>query len=111
MVNYFMNTTSLRLSLSESLWLEPEHYEQAREQTSHISSLLSDESQRWQAYLNALAQIPFIAWLQEKLPDGVVQPIASESPEFSYLSVCGFRLCLIATEHVLALFNDSRQRK
>ena len=90
-----MNTTNLRLHLSESLWLEPEHFQQA----SSISNRLSSEPQQWQAYLNALALFSFQDWLVERLPNSTIEPI--ENAMLSYLSVDGFKLCLLATEHVL----------
>ncbi|MGB3296559.1 MAG: DUF1822 family protein [Phormidesmis sp.] len=94
-----MNTTNLRLRLSELLWLEPEHFQQAGQQVDRISGQLSSEPQRWQIYLNALGLFSFCDWLVEKLPDSTIEPI--ERAEMSYLKVDGFTLCLLVTEHVL----------
>ena len=91
-----LSPTNLRLLLPETLWLEPEHFEQARE-----SNLLNDEKQQWQAYLNALATLAFAAWLEERLPDYSPQQISNGVADISYLKIDGFKLCLIATEHVL----------
>ncbi len=100
-----MSATSLRLLLPELLWLEPEHFEQAKT----ISRQSSGEPQQWQAYLNALAQAAFTDWLQEKLPSCEVHSAKSTventtdstGPSAGCLVVNGFKLRLIATEHVL----------
>ena len=92
-----MNTTSLRLLLPEPLWLEPEHFEQANAASCQFGS----EPQQWQAYLNTLGRLSFADWLQEKLPDARIRPINSAVVAASYFNVDGFKLCLIATEHVL----------
>lgn len=97
MINHPMSATNLRLLLPETLWLEPEHFEQARE----ISDRLHNEQQQWQAYLNALAMLTFEAWLKERLPNQPIQPIAQEIVEVRYLRVGEFKLCVMATEHVL----------
>lgn len=97
MVIHPMRTPNLRLLLPETLWLESEHFEQARE----IINRLAPEPQQWQAYLNVLALFTFEAWLQEWLPNHPIYPIAYERSEVSYLGVGDFKLCLIATEQVL----------
>ncbi len=89
-----LNAKNLRLLLPETLWLEPEHFEQARE----LSNSLSDEKQQWQVYLNALATLAFAAWLKERLPDYFPQ---HKVADISYLKIDEFKLCLIATEHML----------
>lgn len=107
MFNDLTSTTNLRLFLPETLWLEPEHFERAKEiseakHSSLRSSSLQDEPQQWQAYLNALAMLAFATWLQERLPGNY--PIQQGSTEFmnvSYLTVGEFKLCLVSTEHVL----------
>ena len=91
------SATDLRLLLPETLWLEPERFEQARE----ISSRFSAEPQQWQAYLNVLALLTLEALLQEWLPDQSIHSISYERSDVSYLEVGEFRLCLIAKEHVL----------
>ncbi len=97
MMNQPMSATTVRLLLSETLWLEPEYYEQARAN----SPLLTDETQQWQVYLNILGRLAFTAWLGERLPDDSIHQISHETPVVSTLSVSAFKLCLIATEHVL----------
>jgi Protein of unknown function (DUF1822) len=107
MFNDLTSTTSLRLLLPETLWLEPEHFERAKEisDAKHFSlrgNRLQDEPQQWQAYLNALAMLAFATWLQERLPGNYsVQQGSTKFMNVSYLTVGEFKLCLIATEHVL----------
>lgn len=97
MINHPIGATNLRLFLPETLWLEPEYFEQARE----ISHSLNDESQQWQAYLNTLGMLALSAWLKEQLPKQPIQQIFNKIEDTSYLRVGEFILCLIATEHVL----------
>ncbi|MGB7248768.1 MAG: DUF1822 family protein [Phormidesmis sp.] len=112
MVGKIMETTNLRLQLPETLWLEPEHFTEAKSISAGIDSVSAHsdrESQQWQTYINALALLAFEVWLKEKLPDSDVRAIApsliptphSTNRSVSYLSVDGFRLCILATEHVL----------
>lgn len=88
---------NVRLLLSETLWLEPEHFEQARE----MSQLQTNEQQQWQAYLNALALLGLETWLKEQLPDQPIQQIPNDDIDICYLNVDEFKLGLITTEHVL----------
>jgi len=97
MMNHSMSVTDVRLLLPETLWLEPEHFEQARE----ISQQQNGEAQQWQAYLQTLTMLSFADWLANRLPSSSIQPIASEVDNVSYLQLDKFQLCLIATEHVL----------
>ena len=96
-----MNSSSVRLSLTESLWLEPEHFSLAKT----FSNRFQGESQQWQAYLNSLGLSAFEVWAREKLPTATVQvesaKTAARTEPNSYLAIEGFSVCLIATEHVL----------
>lgn len=97
MVNHFTNETSLRLLLPETLWLEPEYFEQAR-QSSYAPQ---HENQQWQVYLNTLAMLALETWLKEQIPKHSVKRRLNEGINATYLRVGEFILCLIATEHVL----------
>lgn len=98
MVGSSTHTTNVRLLLPETLWLEPEHFERARE----MSDRLHSEEQQWQVYLNTLAMLVFKAWLKERLTrNDLVQLDSALSTEACYLSVGGFKICLLSTEHVL----------
>lgn len=97
MVNNLIGETNLRLLLPETLWLEPEHYQQAKE----ASPLLDYEEQQWQAYLTRLGTLAFTDWLKERLPDLPIQNYSHQVIEVSYLDVEEFKLCFVAVEHVL----------
>lgn len=90
----------LRLSLAETLWLEPEYFEQARADSQCSQNKPQDEPHQWKAYLNSLGLSAFEAWAKEKLPTADVNAIASETAA-RYLDIEGFKVCLITTEHVL----------
>ena len=102
-----MNTSVLRLLLPETLWLEPEYYEIASQQSQLSESggqsvyESGRESVQWQIYLSSLAQLSCQDWLQEKLPKMSISQVTSENSPVRYLDMNGFRLCVIATAHVL----------
>lgn len=97
MVYLPVNLTNLRLFLPKVIELEPEHFELSRE----ISNRVSDEATRWQSYLNVLALFGFEAWIRERIPDKSVNRDTKEIESVCYLKVGEFKLCLIATEHLL----------
>lgn len=80
--------------------LESEDFEKARE----ISQKVDDERGRWQTYLNALALLGFVEWLQEQIPNikinsdkcSVFQAECTTQTNTIYnLQVGAFKLCLI----------------
>lgn len=95
-----MNNTILRFLLPETLWLEPEHYDIAKQQ-SQQSAITASESDQWQCYINSLAQLSFQDWLSERFPDVSISEDSSQSRAARFLSADDFRLCLVATEQVL----------
>src|SRR4028118_879690 len=97
MVNFPVNVTDLRLLLPKVIELEPEHFELSRE----ISNRVTDEAPRWQTYLNILALLGFEAWIRERIPDKPVHRDTKEIEPVCHLKVGEFKLCLIATEHLL----------
>ena len=97
MIRLLSQSTNLRLLLPETIWLEPEHFDQAKQ----IHNSLSEEPQQWQAYLNALALLGFEAWLREQLQDRVIERGVNAFDSASYLHMGEFKLCLLTTEHVL----------
>jgi hypothetical protein len=97
MVNALMSETNLRLLLPETLWLEPEHYQQAKE----VSDSPSPEDRQWQDYLTLLGRLAFIDWLRERLPGYPIRNQSNEVAEVSTVNVGDFHVCLIAVEHVL----------
>ena len=97
MLNFEKYSTDLRLLLPEVIWLEPEHFQQARKMSNQVKG----ETQQWQTYLNTLAQSAFQEWLRERIPE---QPINREPnliEPICQLKVGEFKLGLIATEHML----------
>lgn len=80
--------------------LESEDFEKARE----ISQEVDDEAGRWQTYLNALALLGFVEWLQEQMPNikinsdkcSVFKAESTTNANTIYnLQVGAFKLCLI----------------
>lgn len=96
MTNSPVNSTDLRLLLSEVIWLESEHFQQATE----ISLQVTGEAYQWQTYVNSLALLAFEEWLSERMPE---QQIKREPNIINCcnLKVGEFKLNLIATEHLL----------
>ena len=90
-------STDLRLLLPEVIWLEPEHFQQARKMSNQVRS----EAQQWKTYLNTLGLSAFQEWLRERMPE---QPINRETnliEPICQLKVGEFKLGVIATEHIL----------
>jgi hypothetical protein len=85
-----------RVLFPEAIWLEPDHFEQARA----LSHSASSEALQWQTYVNALAFLGFSQWLDEKMPE-MAQSAAHFMEGGCLLRVGEFKLCLIAVEHVL----------
>jgi hypothetical protein len=97
MVSSPVNPTDFGLLLPEIIWLEPEHFDRAIEITDSVNS----EAHKWQTYLNALALLGFEEWLSERIPDKTVNRDINLIKAGCYLKVGEFKLCLIATEHLL----------
>lgn len=97
MVSSPVNPTDFELLPPEIIWLEPEHFDKAIEITDSVKS----EAHKWQSYLNALALFGFEEWLRERIPDKTVNRDTNLIEAGYYLKVGEFKLCLIATEHLL----------
>jgi hypothetical protein len=97
MVSSPVNSTYFGLLPPEIIWLEPEHFARAIEITDSVNS----EEHKWQTYLNALALIGFEEWLRERIPEKKVNRDTNLIESICYLKVSEFKLCLIATEHLL----------
>ncbi len=97
--------TEFRLLLPEVIWLETDHFAQA----TTLSQNFSGEALQWQNYVNALALLGFRQWLSEKIPEQFsnldhtsnAQLAANFNAGVCQLQIGEFKLCLIATEHVL----------
>ena len=91
------NSTDFRLLLPEIIWLEPEHFEQAKE----ISDLVNGEALQWQTHLNALALLGFAKWLNDRIPEQAVYRDDTGVMNICYLKFSEFKVCLIASENLL----------
>lgn len=105
MTNLPNSRFNARLLLPELIWLESEQIEQAKAMSAPVSMPLqagiTHEAQQWQRYLNALALLSFEQWLNQRLPEYVIQRLRKSAESIDYLEVNGFKFCLIVVEHVL----------
>lgn len=96
-----LNSTDIRLLLTESIWLEAEHFKSAKQISDGHRPAKGDrvnnEADKWQTYLNALALLGFEEWLSTR----ITQQSIKRDSNISYLKVGEFKLCLIATENIL----------
>lgn len=98
MLNSQVNSTDIRLLLSEVIWLELEDFDHAIDN----SKLVNSEAQQWQTYLNTLAMIGCEKWLSTRIPpQKVVTQEMNVLEEIYNLEVGEFKICPIAIEHVL----------
>lgn len=88
---------NLRLLLSESIWLEPEHFDSAKTASTQVVG----ESKQWQTYLNALASLGFAKWLSEHLSEQIIKQKNQLINNFTHIQLGKFKFCLIVTEHLL----------
>ena len=100
-----MNAAYLRLLFSETLWLEPAHYNQAKAVGTSTAlpkeDNARDELKHWKSYISALVCPAFKGWIEDKLPNARIQAVSNECTDAGYLNVDGFRLCVLTLEHVL----------
>jgi hypothetical protein len=99
MFNASVVPARLNLMQSETLWLEPNQFEQARRLTSPSVSELG----QWQMYLNALALLGFEQWLHKHASTHSVDrtQCLNDVGAIYNLKIDKFKLTLIAKEHVL----------
>ena len=90
-------STDLRLLLPEVIWLELEHYQQAKK----ISSKIENEAQQWQAYINILGRSALAQWLSESVTDKQINAEPKVTELVSYLKLGEFRIAVVAKEHLL----------
>jgi hypothetical protein len=91
------NTNNLRLLVPELIWLEPEHFDVAR----NLSQQVIGEFQQWQAYLNVLAALGFSQWLHQHLPEQTINQDNQTIDNFNHIQLGEFKFYLIVTEHLL----------
>jgi Protein of unknown function (DUF1822) len=99
MFNASVVPARLNLMQSETIWLEPNQFEQARRLTSPSVSELG----QWQMYLNALALLGFEQWLHKHASTHSVDrtQCINDVGAMYNLKIDEFKLTLIAKEHVL----------
>ena len=97
MLNFEKYSTDLRLLLPEAIWLEPEHFQQAKKMSNQVRS----EAQQWQTYLNILGLSAFQEWLRERIPEQPINREPNLMESMCQLKVGEFKLGLIAMEHIL----------
>lgn len=97
MISSQFHSTDFRILLPETIWLESEHFDQARSISKRLSS---NEARQWETYLSALALLGFESWLQQQIPDQTIQHDVNQAEAF-YLQVGEFKLCLLVTEQLL----------
>lgn len=106
MSNFSISTKELlhNDTISEIIYLEPEHFERAVE----ISSKIINENYRWKTYVSVLALCSFEEWLKSQVNDLLISAdysslqhqYTTESTTLSYLQVGDFFVCLIVSETV-----------
>jgi hypothetical protein len=103
MMSYSQDKTKFAQGLPESIWLEPEDFEEA----AQISNPVTGEAQQWQSYVNGLALIGFERWVNQR--DANLSVNRENCSLFQRdngidavcnLTVGEFRVCLIVTEEL-----------
>ena len=98
--------TDLRLLQPEFISLELDRFERAVQ----LSDPIVGEARQWQTYLNALAFLGFIQWVREQSRDidinqadcSLLYPhYANVLETVCNLRIAQFKVCLVATEHLL----------
>jgi Protein of unknown function (DUF1822) len=99
MFNALAIPARLNLMQSETIWLDPAQFEQARA----LASPSVSEACQWQMYLNALALLGFEQWLHKHASNHSVDrtQCINDIGAIYNLKVDEFKLTLIAKEHVL----------
>lgn len=103
MMSYSQDKTKFAQGLPESIWLEPEDFEEA----ARISNPVTGEAQQWQSYVNGLALIGFERWVNQR--DAKLSVNRENCSLFQRdngidavcnLTVGEFQVCLIVTEEL-----------
>jgi hypothetical protein len=95
MLNFPVNSTDFRLLQPEEIWLKAEDFEQAKQMCNQMNGAAHLQ---WQNYLQLLALLAFEKWLNTHMPD---KPVTRDSSAINYLKVGEFKICLLASEHLL----------
>ena len=96
----------IKAAKAKIIALEPEYFAKARD----LSQQVTDERYRWQTYLNSLALLGFVEWLEEQIPNIKINPdnCSIFKPESTIitntvynLQVGEFKLCLIVVDNLI----------
>lgn len=90
-------STDFRLLIPESIWLEPEDFDRAK----NIIQRVSPESNQWQIYLNTLALFALEKWLIERMPEQSISTSEQMIENTGRLDVGKFKVRAIATDNLL----------
>ena len=97
MLTYPNTLTDFRLLSTESIWLELEDFDRAK----NISKRISHESSQWQVYLNTLALAALEKWLKERMPEQSISTSEEVIENTGRLNLGEFKVCAIATDNLL----------
>lgn len=92
-----LETSDFRLLIPEEIWLETDDFATANQ----LREINGNESQQWQAYLNLLGLLGLEKWLGNRLKSQSIERHLDTLDTFAYLTVKGFKLCLIAREEFI----------
>ena len=90
-------STDFRLLLPESIWLESEDFDRAK----NIIQRVSSESNQWQTYLNTLALFALEKWLKERMPEQSISTSEQMVENTGRLDLGEFKVRAIATDSLL----------
>lgn len=79
----------------KTVWLESQYYEQA----INISQNVDGEKNQWKAYLNELALLGFLEWLQQRIPDIKVKQELDFQQSRVNLQIGDFKVQLITVDN------------
>ena len=97
MLNFPDAQTDFRLLLPESIWLETEDLDRAK----NIIQRATHESNQWQVYLNTLALFGLEKWLKERMPEQSISTSEQIIENTGRLNIGEFKVCAIATDNLL----------
>ena len=90
-------STDFRLLLPETIWLESEDFDRAK----NIIQRVSSESNQWQTYLNTLALFALEKWLKERMPEQSISTSDRIIENTGRLDLGKFKISAIATDNLL----------
>lgn len=98
MVNFLNPQSNFRLASLEKIGLETEDFDQA----NRLSNRLSEESEKWQVYLNLLGILALEEWLKERVKNQTIKLNISPEKEEFIVNINQFTITCIVTENILS---------